>query len=124
MGNTLTSSSIIPNRHHLVTISNNSPQSESEVADESTTTRSSSTEDDKCLYRYELVSDKLINPKLLLSLPANSPDPNTENNHDGGKVVVGPDHNVYVAIGDVGGHIGASFRMYKMDSHLMGLVVY
>ena len=58
------------------------------------------------LYRYELVSDKLINPKLLLSLPANSPDPNTENNHDGGKVVVGPDHNVYVAIGDVGGHMG------------------
>ena len=58
------------------------------------------------LYRYELVSDKLINPKLLLSLPANSPDPNIENNHDGGKVVVGPDHNVYVAIGDVGGHMG------------------
>jgi aldose sugar dehydrogenase len=58
------------------------------------------------LYRYELVNDKLVNPKLLLSLPANSPDAGTENNHDGGKVVVGPDHNVYIAIGDVGGHRG------------------
>ena len=58
------------------------------------------------LYRYELADDKLVNPKLLLSLPANSPEPGTENNHDGGKVVVGPDHNVYVAIGDVGGHRG------------------
>lgn len=58
------------------------------------------------LYRYELVNDKLINPKLLLSLPANSPDAGTSNNHDGGKVVVGPDHNVYVTIGDVGGHRG------------------
>jgi aldose sugar dehydrogenase len=58
------------------------------------------------LYRYELVNDQLVNPKLLLSLPANSPTSGTENNHDGGKVVVGPDHNVYVAIGDVGGHRG------------------
>lgn len=58
------------------------------------------------LYRYELVDYKLVSPKLLLSLPANSPDPGTENNHDGGKVVVGPDHNVYVAISDVGGHRG------------------
>ncbi|HZD35260.1 MAG TPA: PQQ-dependent sugar dehydrogenase [Nitrososphaeraceae archaeon] len=58
------------------------------------------------LYRFELLDDKLVNPKLLLSLPANSPDQGAENNHDGGKVVVGPDHNVYVAIGDVGGHHG------------------
>jgi aldose sugar dehydrogenase len=58
------------------------------------------------LYRYELVNDQLVNPKLLLSLPANAPTAGTENNHDGGKVVVGPDHNVYVAIGDVGGHSG------------------
>lgn len=58
------------------------------------------------LYRFELLDDKLANPKLLLSLPANSPDSSAENNHDGGKVVVGPDHNVYVAIGDVGGHHG------------------
>ena len=60
------------------------------------------------LYRYELSADgsKLVNPLLLLNLPANSPDPQGESNHDGGKIVIGPDHNVYTAIGDVGGHNG------------------
>ena len=60
------------------------------------------------LYRYELVDNQLINPKLLLILPATSPDPSppAENNHVGGKVVIGPDSNVYVGIGDVGGHEG------------------
>jgi glucose/arabinose dehydrogenase len=60
------------------------------------------------LYRYELSEDKskLVNPKLLLDLPATSPDLQGENNHDGGKVVIGPDHNVYTVIGDVGGHNG------------------
>jgi glucose/arabinose dehydrogenase len=59
------------------------------------------------LYRYELAdNNQLINPKLLLILPATSPDPNHENNHVGGKVVIGPDSNVYVVIGDVGGHEG------------------
>ena len=48
------------------------------------------------LYRYELVNNRLVNPKLLLSLPA-TPGPN----HDGGKVVIGPDNNVYVIIGDL-----------------------
>jgi glucose/arabinose dehydrogenase len=60
------------------------------------------------LYRYELVNNQLINPKLLLILPATSPDPvpPAENNHVGGKIVIGPDSNVYVGIGDVGGHNG------------------
>ena len=59
------------------------------------------------LYRYELAdNNQLINPKLLLILPASSPFPNHENNHVGGKVVIGPDSNVYVGIGDVGGHEG------------------
>jgi glucose/arabinose dehydrogenase len=51
------------------------------------------------LYRYELVGDKLINPKLLLDLPA-SPGPA----HNGGKITIGPDGNVYVVIGDLSGH--------------------
>src|SRR6266487_409698 len=54
------------------------------------------------LYRYELVDNQLINPKLLLILPATSPFPNQENNHVGGKVLIGHDNNVYVGIGDVG----------------------
>ena len=51
------------------------------------------------LYRYELSDNntKLVNPKLLLDLPAT---PGAIGN--GGKVVVGPDNNVYITIGDVG----------------------
>ena len=52
------------------------------------------------VYRYELVNDKLINPRLLLDLPA-TPGPF----HNGGKIVIGPDKNVYVVIGDVFGHM-------------------
>jgi aldose sugar dehydrogenase len=58
------------------------------------------------LYRYELVDGRLVNPLLLLNLPAISPIVGHENNHNGGKVVIGPDKNVYVIVGDVGGRIG------------------
>ena len=51
------------------------------------------------LYRYELQGDRLVNPLLLLDLPA-LPGPR----YNGGPVVIGPDNNVYVIIGDVGGH--------------------
>src|SRR5919198_895546 len=60
------------------------------------------------LYRYELAdnnNNKLINPKLLLDLPATPPEKDTQRQHMGGKVIIGPaDNNVYVGIGDVGGH--------------------
>jgi len=60
------------------------------------------------LYRYTLSPDdaKLEHPLLLLNLPANSPNPQGESNHNGGKVLIGPDHNVYTVVGDVGGHRG------------------
>jgi glucose/arabinose dehydrogenase len=51
------------------------------------------------VYRYELVDNKLVNPKLLLDLPA-IPGPR----HNGGSITIGPDNNLYVAIGDVDGH--------------------
>ena len=53
------------------------------------------------VYRYDLVGDKLANPKLLLDLPA-LPGPR----HNAGKMAIGPDNNLYVSIGDVDG----SFR--------------
>jgi glucose/arabinose dehydrogenase len=48
------------------------------------------------LYRYELENNKLINPKLLINLPA-EPDAN----HEGGVVLIGPDKYVYLVIGYV-----------------------
>jgi glucose/arabinose dehydrogenase len=50
------------------------------------------------VYRYELIDNKLVNPKLLLDLPA-LPGPR----HNAGKMAMGPDDNLYVSIGDVDG---------------------
>jgi glucose/arabinose dehydrogenase len=47
------------------------------------------------LYRYELINNKLVNQKLLLSLPAT---PGAT--HNGGVVKIGPDNNIYAVIGD------------------------
>ena len=56
------------------------------------------------LYRYELTNDnsKLVNPKLLLDLPA-IPE-NQRGEHNGGKLLIGPDGNLYLVIGEVGAH--------------------
>ena len=76
------------------------------------------------LYKYELVGNKLVNPTLLMNLPATSPLLDSgastkigppENNHDGGKVLIGPDNNVYTAIGDVGGHKGQAQNVKDGD---------
>jgi aldose sugar dehydrogenase len=48
------------------------------------------------LYRYDLIEDKLTNPKLLLDLPT-KPGPA----HNGGVITLGPDNNVYLVIGEL-----------------------
>jgi len=53
------------------------------------------------LYRYELVVDKLVNPILLLDLPAHP-----GSRHNGGAIEIGPDKNIYIPVGN----IDASFR--------------
>ena len=64
------------------------------------------------LYRYELVNNKLANPKLLLDLPTN-----VTGLHNGGKIAIGPDDNIYLTIGDLGildtGAIGKKIQNYK-----------
>ena len=51
------------------------------------------------VYKYELVNNKLVNPKVLLNLPA---VPGAS--HNGGVIMIGPDNSIYTIIGDVGGH--------------------
>ena len=61
------------------------------------------------LYRYELIDNQLVNPKLLLDLPAHPPPDREEasRDHYGGKVLIGPaDNYVYVGIGNVVVHKG------------------
>jgi len=50
------------------------------------------------VYRYDLINEKLVNPKLILQLPA-EPGPR----HMGGIIDIGPDNNVYVTVGDIDG---------------------
>ena len=47
------------------------------------------------LYKYDLIGDKLVNGKLLLELPAKY-----ASHHNGGKLIIGPDNNLYLTVGD------------------------
>jgi len=57
------------------------------------------------LYKYELKDNKLVNPALLLNLPA-WPAPA----HNGGVVIIGPDNNLYITVGDLVGSSNESSR--------------
>ncbi|MGI8831674.1 MAG: PQQ-dependent sugar dehydrogenase [Nitrososphaeraceae archaeon] len=59
------------------------------------------------VYGYDFVNGRLINPKLLLNLPA-MPGPR----HMGGIIALGPDNNLYVSVGDLDG----TFRGRKYDT--------
>jgi aldose sugar dehydrogenase len=58
--------------------------------------------EDNVVYRYELKDNELVNPQLIIRLPS---DPGPV--HNGGAIAIGPDNNLYIAIGDVGGSFAA-----------------
>jgi len=55
------------------------------------------------LYRYKLVGNKLVEPKLLFEIKAPRPSNNLGVMHHGGEVLIGPDGLVYFVIGELGG---------------------
>jgi glucose/arabinose dehydrogenase/plastocyanin/sugar lactone lactonase YvrE len=60
------------------------------------------TEDDESkkivnsLYRYDLTNGKFTNPKSIFEIPSNPAAL-----HQGGKVMIGPDNNIYVTVGEI-----------------------
>jgi glucose/arabinose dehydrogenase len=50
------------------------------------------------LYKYDFIDGKLVNPKLLLDLPAGV-------RHNGGVLELGPDNHLYLVVGDIDGDI-------------------
>jgi aldose sugar dehydrogenase len=54
------------------------------------------------VYRYEFKDNKLTNPKLLLNITAETSDESAM--HNGGKILIGPDENLYVVVGDLHEH--------------------
>jgi glucose/arabinose dehydrogenase len=69
------------------------------------------------VYRYEFVDNMLVNPKLLINLPA-YPGPR----HNGGAIEIGPDQNIYIPIGDVDGSFQASFEATKTQNFVHGKI--
>ena len=70
------------------------------------------------LYRYEFVDNKLVNPTLLMDLPA-YPGPR----HNGGAIEIGPDNNIYVPVGDIDGSFKSDFQHTQVQNFAGGKVV-
>ena len=67
------------------------------------------------VYRYDLVNDKLENPRLLLDLPG-LPGPQ----HNGGKLSIGTDNSLYITIGDIGGSFVGTNSETKAQNYVNG----
>lgn len=69
------------------------------------------------LYKYELVDNKLVNPVLLLDLPAH-PGPR----HNGGAIQIGPDNNLYIPVGDIDGSFRGDFEATQTQNFEHGII--
>ena len=70
------------------------------------------------LYRYEFVDNKLVNPTLLMDLPA-YPGPR----HNGGAIEIGPDNNIYIPVGNIDGSFKSDFQHTQVQNFAGGKVV-
>ena len=68
------------------------------------------------LYRYELIDNQLVNPVLLLALPA-EPGPR----HNGGAIEIGPDNNIYIPVGDIDGSFKPFYTATKTQNSEAGI---
>jgi len=68
------------------------------------------------LYRYELVDDRLVDPVLLLDLPA-IPGPR----HNGGAIEIGPDQNIYIPVGDIDGSFSTFYTATQTQNFADGI---
>jgi aldose sugar dehydrogenase len=55
------------------------------------------------LYRYQFKDNKLTDPELLLNVTATTSDESAM--HNGGKLLIGPDQNLYLIVGDLKEHV-------------------
>jgi glucose/arabinose dehydrogenase len=63
------------------------------------------------LYRYELIDNKLTNPKLVFSSPSAN-----RYSHIGGNLQIGPDNNVYLTIGEMHGDQNKTTRTMAQNN--------
>ena len=68
------------------------------------------------LYKYELIDNQLVNPVLLLDLPA-EPGPR----HNGGAIEIGPDNNIYIPVGDIDGSFKPFYTATKTQNSEAGI---
>lgn len=71
------------------------------------------------LYRYELADGKLTNGKLLLDIPAHRGA-----SHNGGKMLIGPDNNLYLVVGDLAAHKTRSQNYHNSSTTSANSVIF
>ena len=67
------------------------------------------------LYRYELKDNKLTNAKLLFDV-SGPRSLGLESFHNGGKILIGPDQNIYLIVGDFSGHYTSTMNIQDRES--------